>query len=172
MSILYPSQIDPIKQFIYRTWHGINARTVNGLRPDWKSISHSRYLRKGIEIRFTYPEVITWIMRRKHTIIKLIAQDEIPSIDRIDSNGHYELPNMRIISLRKNRKAGSAAGKQNCLAKRNLMQKNCLYCAGVMRPKMYGITGNKYEQYSEFSKRETCNRTCRSLLRGQKWKSQ
>lgn len=56
---------------------------------------------KGISIKCSRDEFINWaipeiayFMQNNH--------DETPSVDRIDSHGHYEFGNMRIISLREN----------------------------------------------------------------------
>lgn len=42
-------------------------------------------------------------------IEELISKDEIPTVDRIDSSGNYELSNIRILSLKENIKLGIAS---------------------------------------------------------------
>ena len=53
-----------------------------------------------VEIRLTRTEFIEWITP---LLEKWDPNNGIPSVDRIDPKGHYELPNMQIISHSENR---------------------------------------------------------------------
>jgi hypothetical protein len=101
--------------FFYRTWGGINARTTNGSnpRPDIPNIR--RYLDKGIRLEMTREEYRSWCESQADLIARMYAEAEAkgdpmlrPSIDRIDSDGHYALGNVQVISRRDNCSKGKS----------------------------------------------------------------
>lgn len=95
--------------FKLRRWGDLNKRTVNGASPSKDKKVIKNYLSKGIELRITRDEFIAWCDSNAELIEQLWSQGEVPSIDRIDPKGHYELSNMRIRSLRENQDDGRAA---------------------------------------------------------------
>jgi hypothetical protein len=72
------------------------------------------YAEKGIKVIWTYQEFREWFISRWDTFEKIKAANEIPSIDRIDSNGNYIASNCRIIPNSVN----SALGEVNYLISR------------------------------------------------------
>lgn len=78
---------DPIKYFIAHRWAGIKRR----LKYHPEFYSH-------VELKITREEFSDWCHGQKDLILSL----DKPSIDRIDSNKHYELENMQIIEFKKN----------------------------------------------------------------------
>lgn len=65
---------------------------------------------EGVECRIgkTPIEVIQYLeVNFRRDIERLLAEGEIPSIDRIDSTGHYEHGNIRIITWYENSKMGA-----------------------------------------------------------------
>lgn len=156
---------DPVDHFAYTRWHKINARTVNGANPDTKSRGSAHYVNLGIKIKFTRTEFNEWCERNRDVILKLIKEGHTPSVDRINSEGHYALDNMRIISLKENIAAGVA--KRNRLRSEKLANqyppKPCAYCGKLMyrNPRK----GRGIEPYAEFDERKSCGRRCASMLR-------
>jgi hypothetical protein len=73
-----------------RTWHKILQRVGN---KDGKNPSYA-----NIECRMTQNEFLTWaIPLYEEFAIK--HPNETPSLDRADSNGHYEISNLQVIPL-------------------------------------------------------------------------
>ena len=62
----------------------------------------SRYLRRGIELRMTYEEFRDWCYTKREEIEQMYRNNEVPSIDRKDSNGHYEINNLQVIPFLEN----------------------------------------------------------------------
>ena len=91
-----------VQYFMATRWNAMNARTVNGTSPRWECKGASIYLRKGIRLEMTKEEFYGWCLSNWHYAIKLQKQNLIPSIDRIDSNKHYSLDNIQIISRNDN----------------------------------------------------------------------
>lgn len=83
-------------------WRNINRRTVNGTTPLWNDVNHQRYLNKGILNKLSRAEFEAFCDQNEGVILALWQEGETPTVDRIDSNGHYELENIRILSKRHN----------------------------------------------------------------------
>lgn len=151
----------PIKNFIKVTWSNLQRRTINGARPEWTSRNMVRdYLSKGIELRMTRNEFAYWCHGQRDKILSLISDSDSPSVDRLDSRGHYELTNMRIISWTLNRQI-AASERRNSVnrAIADLPPKYCLVCGKR-------LTRNSYrdgwrEAVSKFKKRLTCGLKCK-----------
>lgn len=93
-----------IQHFIRYRWKDINKRTINGTQSKRVfRINNASYLRKGIEVRMTRDEFKRFCLENERHIMALYASGDTPSIDRIDPNGHYEIGNIRILSLSQNR---------------------------------------------------------------------
>lgn len=96
-----------INDFAGSLWHRLNRRTVNGARPRWTNKHIRYYLDAGVELRLTKTELYAFVKDNWPTIQELRAKGEIPTIDRIGPSIHYELGNIRVISLSENcRKSG------------------------------------------------------------------
>jgi len=89
--------------FRRRRWNLLNGRTVNGYKAaNNTNIKNLQYINKGIELRITKDEFYEWCNAQWDLIDSIYKSGEKPTIDRINSNGHYELSNMRIISMSEN----------------------------------------------------------------------
>jgi hypothetical protein len=155
---------DPVKHFAYTRWHKINNRTVNGHNPDIKSRGSLSYILRGIEVRFNRKEFNAWCELNRIRILRLMTEGEIPSIDRIDSHGHYELTNMRIISMTKNQQLGLI--ERNRLRTEQLSKqyppKQCLACGKTFTRKKR--TNGLMECFRHYKERKTCGVYCAVLL--------
>ena len=88
-----------IDGFTRRVWNSLRSRTING-RPNWSNPADRWYLERGIRLEITRDELKVFIAANGASIQAIWdAGDVLPSIDRIDPNGHYNLDNIRIISL-------------------------------------------------------------------------
>lgn len=92
------------------TWQNLQTRTINGKRPA-KNGDAARYVKRGIKLKFSKEEFYNWCETQKTIILELYSQNKTPSLDRIDSNGHYEFNNIRIIDLDINRLNGLKIGR-------------------------------------------------------------
>ena len=99
-----------ISRFKQTTWNGLNARTVNGSHPG-KDKAKRKYLERGIRLEMTKPEFYFWCDSQSELILKLKANNERPSLDRIKDDGHYTIDNIRILSLGDNSRLGSIKGR-------------------------------------------------------------
>lgn len=78
-----------LEYFKCNTWNNIRKRVVNG-KPNPRNKS---YIRKGIELRMSKEQFYNWCDTHKEKVLTM----KKPSIDRLDSNGHYELANIQIL---------------------------------------------------------------------------
>jgi hypothetical protein len=84
-------------------WHSLNTRTINGKNPNWKNNNIKKnYLNKGIRLEITREQLLQKITEDWIKINNMWNNNKKPSIDRIDSNGHYELGNIQFISMKEN----------------------------------------------------------------------
>ena len=98
------------KEFYDTVWNSMNARTVNGTHPAWKSSgSVKNYLSKGVRIEITREEFKDWCMGRSEQIEGMyrVSKEKNdsglrPSIDRIDALGNYAIGNIRVLEKRLN----------------------------------------------------------------------
>ena len=77
--------------YISRLWGGMVKRTKK----------YKSYREHGVEIRMTREEFATWA-RHQLPIFFASSLGKSPSVDRIDSKGHYELSNIQLISPEEN----------------------------------------------------------------------
>lgn len=156
---------DPLLVFFHRTWTGINARTVNGLYADNNNKSNVHYLKRGILLKFERAEYKEWCFKQREAFLLMLQRGERPSIDRIDSSGHYSLSNLRIVPLKTNSKAGNAERiRLKHLAFATLPVRKCLACGAELKRKTFKGAG-KLESLKPFLLRKTCNRKCLALVR-------
>lgn len=93
-----------IEYFIKYRWKDINKRTINGSQSHRiKRKNNASYLKRGIEVRMTKTEFRAFCIQNQDVITGLYAESKIPSIDRIDPSGHYEISNIRILDVSLNR---------------------------------------------------------------------
>lgn len=104
----YPSHDrTTVQYFMLTRWNGINTRTINGKRPNYKCKFASIYLKKGIRLEMTREEFYGWCLSNWHIAEDIHKQGLTPSLDRIDEEGPYSLENIQIISRNENsRKKG------------------------------------------------------------------
>lgn len=69
------------------------------------------YLEKGIKVLWSFSEFSNWFESNWEIFHLIKEAGEIPSIDRIDSNGNYEVSNCRMIPNSVN----SALGEVNAI---------------------------------------------------------
>lgn len=100
-----PSLIkNTFEYFVSHTWGGLKSRCINTDNAKaWsnKSIANT-YLNKGIRLELTAKQWKDFCKKNKELIQSLYSQGKTPSIDRIDSNNHYCLSNIRILELKEN----------------------------------------------------------------------
>lgn len=65
-----------------------------------------------IEIRMTRNEFMDWAEPEHAKFMEEYGLDVVPSIDRIDPDGHYELSNIRLIPLPDNSRRNRACRRQ------------------------------------------------------------
>lgn len=80
-----------------RIWLSLNRRTVNGNNPCPVG-SNKRYIVQGVRLDISRVELLE-LIKSEWEAIRMM---ERPSIDRIDSNGHYSVGNIRFIPFRLN----------------------------------------------------------------------
>jgi hypothetical protein len=80
--------------FVHSRWTALNIRCKKGKYTRYRTKNKCK-IYENIEIRFTREEFKSWCWDNQ----QLIESITRPSIDRIDSKGHYELSNIRIIPL-------------------------------------------------------------------------
>lgn len=83
-------------------WGELNTRTINGTAVRLRGKSFSDYILKGTELRMGRKEFYSWCETQWPTIEGFYLRNETPSLDRIDPKGHYEITNLRVISLKEN----------------------------------------------------------------------
>jgi hypothetical protein len=90
--------------FTSNLWSRLNRRTVNGSNPNLRldSCEYLYYIARGIRLEFTRQELENFVEANWATILKIRSQKQRVSIDRIDSDKHYSLDNIRFISTNEN----------------------------------------------------------------------
>lgn len=93
-------------EFFLKRWESMNKRTINGsaaslIKPPPKA-RDIPYLRRGTELRITRDEFKSWCFSQKDVIESIWQRGEVPSIDRIDHHGHYELGNLQVLTWAEN----------------------------------------------------------------------
>lgn len=108
--------IRPIRfrDFIYtprrlctRRWGDINRRCVNGSNPQWDHPHHKSYLEKGVRLEMTKQEFLDWVYAKWDEFVAIFRSGDIPSIDRINPDGHYSIANLRVIPNEMNKALGN-----------------------------------------------------------------
>lgn len=89
-------------------WSNINYRSVNGSR----KVKHTHYVKRGIRLCFNKEDFYRWVESQFPHIRRMFLAGETPSLDRIDTDGHYELKNVRVLSLSENILKGQTTGWQ------------------------------------------------------------
>mgnify|MGYP001597726721 CR=1 FL=1 len=116
-------------------------RTLVGIKSRCNSPS-SRYFKNGIKCKITLEELKSiWFRDKGHRL-------ENPSIDRVDSNGNYEVSNCRYIERNENASLGRVVS--NCLnghsidntayirvRKDGYIQRSCMICHRERQRKRY-----------------------------------
>ena len=85
-------------------WRGSLQLTVGAAWNRLTSRAGGKYGFKGyehVEVRMTRAEFVAWALP-EYALWFRSRPDETPSIDRIDNDGHYELANIRLVSLAEN----------------------------------------------------------------------
>ncbi len=101
-----------INGFTDRCWNRLNQRTVNGTHPRPENRHIRVYLDQGIQLQITKEELRAIVAANWPTIETIWKAGGKPSIDRIDSTGHYAADNIQFIPLSDNcRKSGLKSGR-------------------------------------------------------------
>lgn len=151
----------PIKNFIRRSWYNLQRRVINGTRPEWNNPGIVRdYLGKNITLKVSRKEFAEWCWEREAIIRNILAQKISPSIDRLDSNDHYTLANMQIISFNENRKkACMKRSERIARAIKTLPSRFCPICQKQLIQHHYP-DGKIKEATPKFILRKTCGIKC------------
>lgn len=148
---------DPLKKFITTSWLNINRHTVNGAHPVRDRRSRC-YFERGTEIRMTRDEFAEWCRLNWSTVVEYRNAGIKPSIDRIDNEGHYEIANIRIISLAENCAQGGINRRKRLTEKLNSMKRKCMNCGEILTRKIR--CGGQAESAVQFMQRIYCGRSC------------
>lgn len=143
-----------LKRFIRMTWRNIQLHTVNGAGKA-KASHAASYFRKGIRVEFNYPEFKAWCESQRDVILNLYTLNDKPSIDRIDSSGHYAFGNIRILSHSENCRGGSASRRDALTKKLNEMNRTCEHCGTKLVRKWWPT---KMESVPAFMQRKKCGK--------------
>jgi len=95
-----------LQYFKTQTWSNINCRAINGSSPQWSHPNIRRFLEKGVRLEISKDEFYKWCDLHEKEILSLYTDTSSPSVDRIDSNLHYSLDNIRIIPWKENQILG------------------------------------------------------------------
>lgn len=95
-----------LDQEIKAYWNGMNTRVKKGI-----------YKRKGIRVVWSFDEFKSFWLSNSEKIQKIKNAGFVPSVDRIDSDGNYELTNCRIIPNHLNTALGNINNLQGQLKK-------------------------------------------------------
>jgi hypothetical protein len=98
-----------LQYFKAQTWSNLNCRTINGSSPQWGHPNIKRFLEKGVRLEINKEDFYEWCSKHEKLILSLYTENSSPSIDRIDSNLHYSLDNIRVIPWRENQLLGIKA---------------------------------------------------------------
>ena len=91
-----------LESFARSRWNGLSKRTVNGSHAQPNHPRYACYFANGIRLAMTKDEFYGFCQKNKAKIMDCFRRKEIPSIDRKDSEGHYSLDNIQILSLTAN----------------------------------------------------------------------
>lgn len=91
------------EQLMKRYWRNMNNR-----------VKTESYSKKGIKVVWSYDEFCSWWYSNEKFRTPILDSNLTPSIDRIDSNKHYEASNCRWLPVEVNR----ALGEVNALIER------------------------------------------------------
>lgn len=104
--------------FTTHRWNSINQRTINGSHPRWDDRCHRSYLERGIRLEMTREEFKAFCLANKDLIEGMYKEGKVPSLDRIDGDGHYSINNIQIISMSDNcRKSAIETHKKKAIIK-------------------------------------------------------
>lgn len=99
----------------------MQQRAINGTQAPSAAKKRNRtYFNKGIEIKMTKDQYYDWCDKQSNTIMGLYKENKTPSIDRINSDGHYELTNIQILEWTLNRQMGAINQKTTPLWAQNI----------------------------------------------------
>ena len=94
------------KSLFERHWTFINRQTVNGSDPRWTNPICYQYLAAEVQLEMTKDEFANWCYEQRSRIEQMhrdagLASDSklLPTIVRIDLNGHFSLDNIRLLSI-------------------------------------------------------------------------
>lgn len=121
-------------------WHKINSRTINGTNPAWgNSLAKKYYLDKKIKIKLTREQWLNFCKRHKKRIETIYKSGQLVGINRINSDKHYELGNIQIVSHKRNTQL--ACGKKVIIYDSKKDQRKTFYSWNEAA-RFYGTNGN------------------------------
>lgn len=103
------------KCIINSRWSSLNQRCYNGKYSTTPTNQFKSYKNKKIQLKMTKEEFTSWMLLNYNTYNDLKEKGEIPSIDRINPNGDYEISNIQMISLHENleKRSGKTCRRMN-----------------------------------------------------------
>lgn len=96
-----------LRGFTSRLWKRLNDRTVNGTHPRYCNRFDRYYLDQGVRLVISRVDFELWVSEHWTDVVAMREAGLRPSLDRIDSSGHYSRENMRFVPLSENTRAAA-----------------------------------------------------------------
>lgn len=107
-----------LEYFKLYSWRNINNRSVNGSNFQDR---YRSYKKKNIQVLMSKDDFYNWCDNHAEEILYLYRDGKTPTVDRINSDGNYEIENIRVLDKDLNSLLGSKIG---CIISKKMFGKN------------------------------------------------